>query len=77
MKKELRVESRLLKEKEVEKEEYIFVIDFKYIQNGFFQVSLGQNHMQSGINGGFDFCKYKQLCLTGFMQFCLNPGDFT
>lgn len=31
MKKELRVESRLLKEKEVEKEEYIFVIDFKYI----------------------------------------------
>lgn len=31
MKKELRVESRLLKEKEVEKEENIFVIDFKYI----------------------------------------------
>ena len=31
MKKELRVESRLLMEKEVEKEEYIFVIDFKYI----------------------------------------------
>lgn len=31
MKKELRVESRLLREKEVEKEENIFVIDFKYI----------------------------------------------
>lgn len=31
MKKELRVESRLLREKEVEKEEYIFVIDFKYV----------------------------------------------
>lgn len=31
MKKELRVESRLLREKEVEKEEYIFVIDVKYV----------------------------------------------
>ena len=31
MKKELRVESRLLREKGGEKEEYIFVIDFKYI----------------------------------------------